>query len=88
MLGSLEMCPTGLTKGGRKSAGLLLPNKQRSRKRSNEEMKTLNCPYLLRFFANLTGNPTWFSAQDESEEAGGDGFLACRLPDGNKDKKC
>ena len=39
---------------------------------------------LVRFFANLAGNLTSFSAQD-SEETGGNGLLACSLPDGNKE---
>jgi len=42
---------------------------------------------LVRFFANLTGNLTSFSAQD-SEETGGNGLLICPLPDRKRRSKC
>ena len=42
---------------------------------------------LVRFFANLAGNLTSFSAQD-SEETGGNGLLLCPLPDRRKEEKC
>jgi len=80
VLGSLDVCPVGLTRASQQTPCLFFAEQAREKegqqRRGNESVELPITTELVRFFANLAGNLSSFSAQD-SEETGGNGLLVC-----------